>query len=58
MLGPHYLDMTVEYDHIYFPSQESYRNPMPLIENSYFQRFHGFQQDYHEFYDPIVEWLE
>jgi len=31
---------------------------MPLIENPSFQRFQGFQEDHHEFYDPIAELLE
>lgn len=31
---------------------------MPLIENLYFQRFQGFREDYLEFYNPIIEWLE
>lgn len=30
---------------------------MPIIENSYFQRLWGFQEDCHEFYDPINKCL-
>jgi len=51
------LDMTTEYDQVYFPSQDSHRNPMPIIEHSNFQIFHGFQEGCHEFYDPITKWL-
>lgn len=31
---------------------------MPLIENYFLQFFRGFQEDCHEFYDPIDEQLE
>lgn len=58
MSSPHHLGMSVEYEHIYFPSQYSHHNPLPLIKNSYFQIFRGFQEDCHEFYDPDVEWLK
>lgn len=58
MSGPHCLDMTTEYDQIYLPLQDSHHNLIPLIENSSFQKFWGYQEDYHEFCDPIVEWLE
>ena len=37
--SPHCLDMTAEYDNIHFPSQDSHRNLVPLIENSSFQTF-------------------
>lgn len=55
---PHYLDMTAKYDKIYFSSKYSHCNHMPLIENSSFQIFSAFQEDYHELYDPIAKWLE
>jgi len=50
--------MTVEYNHIYFPSEDSHYNPMYLTENQSFQIFWSFQEDHHEFYDPIAELLE
>ena len=58
MPGPHYIGMLAKYDQIYFPSQGFHHNPVPPIKNSYFLSFQGFQEDYHELYDPIIEWLE
>lgn len=50
--------MATEYDQIYFTSQDSHRNPLPLIKNSSFQIFQIFQEDHHEFCDPIDKGLE
>lgn len=58
MAGPHYLGMTTKNDQIYFPLQYSHRDPTSQIQNSSFQRSWGFQEGHHEFYDPIIEWLE
>lgn len=58
MAGPHYLDMSIEYDHNYFSSHDSHCDPTLLIKNSPFPRFWGFQQGHHEFYDPFIKWLE
>lgn len=55
---PHYINMTTEYDKMYFPSQDSRYDPVLVIQNPSFQIFQGFQEDHHEFYDPIIEWLE
>ena len=58
MPGPHCLNMSTEHDQIHFSSQDSHPSPVILIENSCFQGFWGFQEDFHEFYKPIVEFLE
>lgn len=58
MSGPHCIDMTIEYHQIYFPSQDYLYNHVPLIGNPSFERFQGFQEDHHEFYDSITVWLE
>jgi len=41
MAGPHYLGMTIENDQIYFPFQDSHRDPVCQIEISPFHRSRG-----------------
>jgi len=55
MAGTQHIYMTTEYDKIYFSLQYSHHSPIILIENSYFQIF---QEDCHELYNPMVEWLD
>lgn len=50
-----YLDKPSKHDQIYFPTQDSHPVLMPSIENSPFQGFQGFQEDFFEFHDPIYD---
>lgn len=50
--------MIAEDDHIYFSLQYSHHDPASRIKNLTFQWSWGFHDIHHEFYDPIVEWLE
>jgi len=58
MEGPHCLDMTDENDYIYLSISDSQRDPLSRIRNPSSQRSWIFQNNHHEFYDPIIEQLE
>jgi len=58
MASPHCLDMTDENDQIYLSILDSHRDPLSQIRNPSSQRSRIFQNNHHEFYDPIIEWLE
>jgi len=58
MSSPHCLDKLAEYDQISCLSQYSHPDPVCLIENSSFQGFWVFHEDYSEFHDPLYDYLE
>lgn len=58
MSSPHYLDKPYEFDEIYFPSQDSHPDSMPLVEKLSFQGFEFSQEDVFEFHNPIYNHLE
>lgn len=58
MVVPHCLDMTDDNDQVYLSISYSHHDPLSQIKNPSSQRSLIFQNIHHEFYDPIVEWLE
>jgi len=58
MGGPHCLDMTDENDQVYLSISNAHNDPLSRIRNPSSQRSRIFQNNHHEFYDRIAEWLE
>lgn len=58
MAGPHHLDMTNKNHHIYLFIPYSHHDPLSRIKHPYSQISRVFQNNHHEFYDRITEWLE